>query len=109
MSGLELLLGLDALATVFGLGAWYNKKLNDKVMVYYQPENKKNKLFDWAAISFGRRPVTKQDNLRIRLADGITITIRKIVRMDAFRQLMRALAMRDTPLRRQLGVKKGSL
>jgi hypothetical protein len=38
----------------------------------------------------------------MKLADGVTQMIRSIVMFDAFRKLLRALALPNSPLRRKL-------
>jgi hypothetical protein len=42
----------------------------------------------------------------VKLADGLTGLVRKLVMLDAFRQLIRALALPRSPLRRRLGSHK---
>ena len=50
--------------------------------------------------------MTRQDQLYVKLADGLTALVRRLVMLDAFRQLMRALALPGSPLRRKLSRRK---
>lgn len=36
----------------------------------------------------------------MKVADGLTVVVRRLVMLDAFHQLMRALALPDSPLRK---------
>ena len=101
MTGIEIALVLDGAVKVGSLAFWRNRALNRKVMFYHRPEDKKS-ILDRLVRKQTRRAITKQDRLRVKFADGITILIRKVVMYDAFRQLMRALALPNSPLRRRL-------
>jgi len=92
---------IDGAVKVGSLAFWRNRVLNRKVMFYHRPEDKKS-ILDGLVLKQTRRAVTKQDRLRIKFADGITVLIRKVVMYDAFRQLVRALALPNSPLRRRL-------
>ena len=105
MTGIEIALVLDGAVKVGSLAFWRNKVLNRKVMFYHRPEDKKS-ILDGLVLKQTRRAVTKQDRLRIKFADSITILIRKVVMYDAFRQLMRALALPNSPLRRRLSAQR---
>ncbi len=100
MTGIEIALVLDGAVKVGSLAFWRNRVLNRKVMFYHKPENKKS-ILDGLVRKQTCRAITKQDRLRIKFADGITILIRTVVMYDAFRQLMRALALPNSPLRRR--------
>ncbi len=101
MTGIEIALVLDGAVKVGSLAFWRNRVLDRKVMFYHKPENKKS-ILDGLVRKQTCRAITNQDRLRIKFADGITILIRKVVMYDAFRQLMRALALPNSPLRRRL-------
>jgi len=101
MTGIEIALVLDGAVKVGSLAFWRNRVLNRKVMFYHRPENKKS-ILDGLVRKQTCRAITKQDHLRIKFADSITILIRKVVMYDTFRQLMRALALPNSPLRRRL-------
>jgi hypothetical protein len=101
MTGIEIALVLDGAVKVGSLAFLRNRVLNRKVMFYHKPEDKKS-ILDGLVLKQNRRALTKQDCLRVKFADGITILIRKVVVYDAFRQLMRALALPNSPLRRRL-------
>ena len=42
----------------------------------------------------------------MKVADGLTVLVRRLVLLDAFRQLMRAVFLSNSPLRRSLRTKK---
>jgi hypothetical protein len=107
MTGIEIALVLDGAVKVWSLAFWRNRALNRKVMFYHRPENKKS-ILDGLVRKHSRRAVTKQDRLRVKFADGITILIRKVVMYEAFRQLMRAIALPGSPLRRKLATRRAS-
>jgi hypothetical protein len=101
MTGIEIALVLDGAVKVGSLAFLRNRALNRKVTFYHKPEDKKS-ILDGLVLKQTCRAITRQDHLRVKFADGITILIRKVVMYDAFRQLVRALALPNTPLRRRL-------
>lgn len=101
MSMIGLGLVLDGVAKLLGLGSWYSRNLNKRVMVYYQPENKKS-FVDKYIRKQGRKPACRMDKVKLKAADALVKLIRKLVDYEAFRLLVRALALSDSPLRRML-------
>ncbi len=94
--------------TVTGIGfiaSWHNKHLARRVNYFRAPQNRKSPLDQLIQAQTGP-VVTRQDHLRLKLADGVTHMIRSIVMFDAFRQLLRALALPNSPLRRKLRTKR---
>ena len=90
--------------TVTGIGflaSWRNKRLAQRVNYFHAPQNRKSPLDRLIQGQTGP-VVTRQDHLCVKLADGVTRMVRSIVMFDAFRQLMRALALPNSPLRRKL-------
>ena len=55
-----------------------------------------------------RRALSKQDRIRVKVADRVTALTRKVVLYDAFRQLMQPLAVPSSPLRRKLSRRRPS-
>ena len=84
---------------------WRNRVLASKVNYFHPPHNKKSPLDKLVRAQTGP-VITRQDQLCVKLADGITVLVRRLVMLDAFRQLMRALALPRSPLRRRLGSHK---
>jgi hypothetical protein len=80
---------------------WRNRLLASKVNYFRPPHNRKSP-FDKLVRSEAGPVITRQDRLCVKLADGLTILVRRLVMLDAFRQLMRALALPNSPLRRRL-------
>jgi len=90
--------------TVSGIGlltSWRNKHLAHRVNYFHAPQNRKSPLDRLIQAQTGP-VVTRQDHLCMKLADGVTQMIRSIVMFDAFRKLLRALALPNSPLRRKL-------
>jgi len=84
---------------------WRNRLLATKVNYFHPPHNKKSPLDKLVRAQTGPI-ITRQDQLCVKLADGLTVLVRRLVMLDAFRQLMRALALPRSPLRRRLGSHK---
>jgi len=80
---------------------WRNQLLASKVNYFRPPHNRKSP-FDKLVRGKTGPVITRQDQLSVKLADGLTILVRRLVMLDAFRQLMRALALPHSPLRRRL-------
>jgi hypothetical protein len=94
--------------TVSGIGlltSWRNKHLAHRVNYFHAPQNRKSPLDRLIQAQTGP-VVTRQDHLCMKLADGVTQMIRSIVMFDGFRQLLRALALPNSPLRRKLRTKR---
>jgi len=87
------------------LANWRNKVLKTKVNFFRQPNNRPSP-FDKALRGKVGRAVTRQDRLRLQLADGLVNLIRKLVQYEAFRQVVRGLALAHSPMRKALR-KKG--
>ena len=88
------------------LASWRNKVLKAKVNFLRQPYNKPSP-FDKVLRGKAGRAVTKQDRLRLQLADGLVSVIRKLVQYEAFRQVVRGLALAHSPMRQALRKKGG--
>jgi hypothetical protein len=80
---------------------WRNRLLASKVNYFRPPHNRKSPLDKLVRARIGP-VITRQDRLSVKLADGLTLLVRRLVMLDAFRQLMRALALPHSPLRRRL-------
>jgi hypothetical protein len=80
---------------------WRNRLLASKVNYFRPPHNRKSP-FDKLVRAQARPVISRQDQLCVKLADGVTVLVRRLVMLDAFRQLMRALALPHSPLRRRL-------
>jgi hypothetical protein len=88
------------------LASWRNKVLNAKVNFFRQPNNRRSP-FDKVLRAKAGRAVTRQDRLRLQLADELVNLIRKLVQYEAFRQLVRGLALAHSPIRQALRKKGG--
>jgi hypothetical protein len=88
------------------LAGWRNKVLKAKVNFFRQPNNRQSPL-DKVLRGKAGRAVTRQDRLRLQLADGLVQLIRKLVQYEAFRQLVRGLALAHSPMRQALRKKGG--
>ncbi|HMD86640.1 MAG TPA: hypothetical protein VKO18_18285 [Terriglobia bacterium] len=106
MSGiLEVFLLLKAGSGIGFLVTWRNRLLASKVNYFHPPHNRKSPIDKLVRGQTGP-VVTRQDQLFVKLADGLTTLVRRLVMLDAFRQLMRALALPGSPLRRKLSRRK---
>ena len=108
MTGILELFALVETGSAIGfLAGWRNKVLKAKVNFFRQPNNKSSP-FDKVLRGKVGRAVTRQDRLRLQLADGLVNLIRKLVQYDGFRQVVRGLALAHSPMRLALR-KKGGL
>ena len=102
MTGILELFALVEMGSGIGfLLRWRNRLLASKVNYFRPPHNRKSPI-DKLVRSETGPVITRQDQLSVKLADGLTILVRRLVMLDAFRQLMRALALPHSPLRRRL-------
>jgi hypothetical protein len=99
---LELFLLLKLGSGIGFVVTWRNRLLATKVNYFHPPHNKKSPLDKLVRAQTGP-VITRQDQLCVKVADGLTVLIRRLVMLDAFRQLIRALALPRSPLRRMLG------
>jgi len=107
LTGVLELFALAEIGSAIGfLASWRNKVLKAKVNFFRQPNNKPSR-FDKILRGKAGRAVTKQDRLRLQLADHLVNLIRKLVQYDAFRQLVRGLALAHSPMRQALRKKGG--
>ena len=102
---LELLLLLKLGSEIGFLVAWRNRSLATKVNYFHSPHNRKSPIDKLIRAQTGP-VITRQDQLCVKAADCLTVLARKLVMLDAFRQLMRALALPGSPLRRKLSRRK---
>ena len=106
MTGILELFALVETGSAIGfLASWKNRTLNAKVNFFRQPNNKPSP-FDKVLHGKVGRAVTRQDRLRLQLADRLVNLIRKLVQYEAFRQVVRGLALAHSPMRKALR-KKG--
>ena len=107
MTGVLETFALVEIGSAIGfLASWRNKVLKAKVNFFRQPNNKSSP-FDKALRGKVGRAVTRQDHLRLQLADGFVHLIRKLVQYEAFRQVVRGLALAHSPMRQALRKKGG--
>jgi hypothetical protein len=102
---LEVFLLLKVGSGIGFLVTWRNRLLASKVNYFHPPHNKKSPIDKLVRAQTGP-VITRQDQLYVKLADGLTTLVRRLVMLDAFRQLMRALALPGSPLRRKLSRRK---
>ena len=69
------------------------------------PHNKKSPL-DKLVRAQTRPVIIRQDQLCVKVADGLSVLIRRLVMLGALRQSIRALALPNSPLRRKLRNRK---
>ena len=106
MTGILEMFALAEMASGVGfLVRWRSKLLASKVNYFHSPHNKKSPL-DKLVRAQTRPVITRQDQLCVKVADGLTVLVRRLVMLDAFRQFMRALALPRSSLRRRLGSHK---
>ena len=106
MTGILELFALVEIGSGIGfLATWRNRLLASKVNYFRPPHNKKSP-FDKLVRAQTGRVITRQDQLCVKVADGLTVLVRRLVLLDAFRQLMRAVFLPNSPLRRSLRTKK---
>ena len=102
---LELFLLLKLGSGIGFFVTWRNRVLASKLNYFHAPHNKKSPMDKLVRAQAGP-VITRQDQLCVKVADGITVLIRRLVMLDAFRLLMRALALPRSPLRQRLGSHK---
>ena len=106
MTGILELFALFELASGIGvLVKWRNKLLATKVNYFHPPQNGKSPIDRLVRAQTGP-VITRQAQLYVKVADGLTALVRRLVMLDAFRQIMRALALPGSPLRRRLSRRK---
>jgi hypothetical protein len=88
------------------LASWRNRVLKAKVNYFRQPDNKPSP-FDRVLRSKVGRAFTRQDRLRLQLADRLVQLARNLVQYEAFRQVVRGLALAHSPMRQALRKKGG--
>jgi hypothetical protein len=103
---LETLALVEVGSAIGFLAGWRNKVLKAKVNFFRQPNNRPSP-FDKVLRGKAGRAVTRQDRLRLQLAEGLVQLIRKLVQYEAFRQLVRGLALAHSPMRQALSKKGG--
>jgi hypothetical protein len=103
---LELFVLVETGSAIGLLASWRNKVLNAKVNFFRQPNHRPSP-FDKVLRGKVGRALTRQDRLRLKLADRLVDLIRKLVQYEAFRQLVRGLALAHSPLRQALRKKGG--
>jgi hypothetical protein len=102
---LELFALFEMVSGICFLVRWRSRLLASKVNYFHPPHNKKSPIDKLVRGQTGP-VVTRQDRIYVKLADGLTVLVRRLVILDAFRQLMRALALPSSPLRRKLSRRK---
>jgi hypothetical protein len=106
MTGLLELFALAELGSGIGyMASWRNKVLTRRINYFHPPNNPKSQFDKLVHVKTGP-VVTRQDRFCLKLADGLIALIRSLVMFDAFRQLIRALALPNSPLRRKLRSKR---
>ena len=106
MTGILELFALLEMGSGIGfLVRWRNRLLASKVNYFRPPQNRKSPI-DKLVRAQTRPVITRQDQLCVKVADGLTVLVRRLVMLDAFRQLMRALALPGSPLRRKVSRRK---
>ena len=106
MTGILELFALVEIGSGIGfLATWRNRLLASKVN-YFHPSHDKKSPFDKFVRAQTGPVITRHDQLCVKVADGLTVLVRRLVLLDAFRQLMRAVFLPDSPLRRSLHTKK---
>ena len=102
---LELFLLLKLGSGIGFFVTWRNRLLATKVNYFHPPHNRKSPIDKLVRAQSGPA-ITRQDQLCVKVAHGHTALIRRLVFLDAFRQLIRALALPNSPLRRKLRGKR---
>ena len=97
---LELFAFAEVTSGIGFLVGWRNRLLTRKVN-YFRPAYNRKSPFDRLIHAETGPVITRRDRLCLKLADGLTALIRRLVMFDAFHQLMRALALPNSPLRRK--------
>jgi len=102
---LELFALVEIGSGIAFLVRWRKQLLASKVNYFHPPHNKKSP-FDKLVRAQTGPVITRQDHVCVKVADGLTVLVRKLVMLDAFRQLMRSVFLSNSPLRRNLRAKK---
>ena len=102
---LELFALVEMVSGIGFLVRWRNRLLASKVNYFHPPHNKKSPIDKLVRGQTGP-VITRQDQLCVKLADGLTVLVRRLVMLDAFRQLMRAVFLSNSPLRCSMRTKK---
>jgi hypothetical protein len=102
---LELFALVEMGSGIAFLVRWRKRLLASKVNYFHPPHNRKSPLDKLVRAQTGP-VITRQDQLGVKVADGLTVLVRRLVMLDAFRQLMHALFLSNSPLRRSLRTKK---
>ena len=84
---------------------WRSRLLASKVNYFHPPHNRKSPIDKLVRTQTGP-VITRQDQLCVKVAEGVTALVRRLVMLDACRQLIRALALPNSPLRRRLRSKR---
>ena len=106
MTGILEMFALVEMGSGIGFLVRWRKRLQaDKVNYFHPPQNKKSP-FDKLVRTQTGPVITRQDQLCVKVAEGVTALVRRLVMLDAFRQLIRALALPNSPLRRRLRSKR---
>ena len=109
MTGILEVFALAEIGSGIGfLVSWRNRVLKAKVNFFRQPNNKPSPVDKILRAKVGRA-FTRNDRLRLQLADGLVQLIRRLVQYEAFRQVVRGLALAHSPMRRALRKKGGRL
>jgi hypothetical protein len=105
---LELFVLVETGSAIGLLAGWRNKVLTAKVNFFRPPDHRPSP-FDKVLQGKVGRALTRQDRLRLKIADRLVNLIRRLVQYEAFRQVVRALALAHSPLRQALRKKGGRL
>ena len=106
MTGILELFALLEIGSGIGfLVRWRSRLLASKVNYFHPPQNRTSPIDKLVRAQTGP-VITRQDRLCVKVADGLTVLVRRLVVLDAFRQLMRAVFLSNSPLRRSLRTKK---
>ena len=106
MTGILELFALAEMGSGIGfLVRWRKRLLTDEVNYFHPPHNRKS-LIDKLVRAHTGPVISRQDQLCVKVADGLTVLVRRLVMLDAFRQLLRAVFLSNSPLRRSLRTKK---
>ena len=109
MTGILELFALAEMGSGIGfLVRWRSRLLASKVNYFHPPHNRKSPLDKLVRAQTGP-VITRQDRLCVKVADGLTGLVRRLVMLDAFRQLMRALALPSSPIATQTGKEEAAM
>jgi hypothetical protein len=105
MTGILEMFALAEMGSGIGFLVRWRKRLLASKVNYFRPPHNKKSPFDKLVRAQTGPVITKQDQLCVKVADGLTALVRRLVMLDAFRQLMHALFLPNSPLRRSLRTK----